>query len=508
MKLSDIRQLTVAVGLALATTAAAQNPDFDEGRAHIKAQQWEEALRSFETAAKAREERDQALYWQAYALEKLARDAEMRARVRELERRHPNSRWLDDARALSVSGESADGDLDPELKLYALSRLMERDPDRALPLLREFISTSSDTRIRRDALFVLGMSDASEAKQEIARLATQSTDASLQIAAIEALGTSDGSQTEDLLRSVYQQARSADVQRAVAQAAMIQESESLLREIALDTSNPEVRIAAIQGLGITESTAALRELYPQVSDSATRRQILQSMAMAQDAESLQSVLRDEDDATVRRTAIESIALLDDSQGAETILTALYDADASVEERSAILNALVILDDSDALAIRVASEESNPELQRQAVQVLGILENTDALKTLMQRTSDPDVQGQIIQALGLAGDSESVIDALKSNDEILRRAALQALPILDEVDMISPVLSDLYPTASAEDKQQILSAMMVAEDVDGLVGLLQVADDRDEKRQIVRMLSLVDSDAADDFLFSLLEEDSN
>lgn len=507
MKLSDFRKLSLAIGLALATTIAAQNPDFEEGREHLKAQQWEQALRSFEEAAKAREERDQALYWQAYALEKLARDSEMRARVRELERRHPESRWLDDARALTISGDAADGDLDPELKLYALSRLMERDPERAMPLLRQFIDDASNTRLRRDALFILGVSNAPEAQQEIARLASQSDDASLQIAAIESLGVSDGPEAEELLRTIYENARSTEVQRAVAQAAMIQESESLLRDIALSADSEPVRLSAIQGLGITESNEILRELYPRVTDTVARRQILQSMAMAQDSEALLSALDDETDPSVRRAAIESIALLDDSESAESILTQLYDAGSSVEERSAILNALVVLDDSDALAIRVAMEETNPELQRQAVQVLGILENTEALKTLMERTSDPEVHARIIEALALAGDSDAVVAALQSGNAQTRRAALHALPILDDVETVSPILREIYPGANADDREQILSAMMIAEDVDGLVSLLKNADSREEQRQIVRMLALVDSDAADDYLFSLLEEEN-
>ena len=86
---------------------------------------------------------DGALYWEAYTLNKMARRDEATAAIATLRKNYPNSRWLEDAKALEVEVKQAAGSNvspetqnDDELKLLALNGLMQSDPDRAFPILQ------------------------------------------------------------------------------------------------------------------------------------------------------------------------------------------------------------------------------------------------------------------------------------------------------------------------------------------------------------------------------------
>src|SRR6185503_14959760 len=63
--------------------------------------QWEEALKAFDEASqKGGNRADGALYWKAYAQNKLTQQSEALATLAELKKSFPDSRWMKDARAL------------------------------------------------------------------------------------------------------------------------------------------------------------------------------------------------------------------------------------------------------------------------------------------------------------------------------------------------------------------------------------------------------------------------
>src|SRR6266705_5964209 len=99
--------------------------------------QWEEALKAFDEASqKGGSRADGALYWKAYAQNKLNQRADALTTLADLRKSFPESRWLNDARALEeeIRGASRQPPDDPgsqtdeELKLLAINNLMHTDP--------------------------------------------------------------------------------------------------------------------------------------------------------------------------------------------------------------------------------------------------------------------------------------------------------------------------------------------------------------------------------------------
>ena len=191
------------------------------------------------------------MYWRAHALYKASRKADAARQVLELERTHPSSSWLNEAKALRIEyqGPTDEDEDEDELRLFALSRLMERDADRALPLVMEILNNSTSESTRQDALFVLGMSSNPEAQSFIAQAARDSGNPQLQVDAVQMLAMSGNEASLDLLKDLYDESASAELKSALIQAYMIKDQPAPLLEILKQEQDPEVQRDLIYALG-------------------------------------------------------------------------------------------------------------------------------------------------------------------------------------------------------------------------------------------------------------------
>jgi len=306
-----IKTLTKRIALAtllLATAALAQTP-YDDGQKALRGQQWMEAAEYFEQAIREdQQQADAALYWRAYALHKAGRDKEAERELRKLQRRFPDSNWVKEGQALRIEYQDpeksvaqatgSDPLMDDELRLFALVQLMDRDPERALPLVLDLARNADSASVRQDALFVLAVNDAPEAK-------------------------------------------------------------SALVEFARESGDPEAQRNAIHILGTMEASAELQSLYSTTQDRDTRIAIIEALSIAGESGMLKQVLSDESDPELRRAAIYGIAMEEDDEAAE-LLQMLYENAQSTEEKSMILEALTMMDEAKPLALTILRTEKDPQ----------------------------------------------------------------------------------------------------------------------------------------------------
>lgn len=445
-----LRKIALASALA-ATVAMAQTP-YDEGQRSLREQQWMDAVEQFEQAAKEQESQaDAATYWMAYAYYKANRSREAERELRRLERKYPDSPWLKEAQALRLEHQNperaaakiAQGELqlDDEMKLFALMQLMERDPDRATPLVMDLAQNADSENTRRDALFLLAMSDDEKAQ-------------------------------------------------------------GLLFDFARDSKDPEMQRQAIDMLGVMEATDQLRLLYP-TQDAATKARIIESMAVAGDSEMLRLLLEQETDPELRKAAIFGIAL-NDGEGAGEFAEEIYRTAKSLDEKMSVLDSMVMMDDARGMALDILRTESDPRLQVHAIHILGVMEATDELGDLYDASSDQVVRSAIIEALSIAEDGDALIQiAEKETDPDLRAVAVQSLAINGSPEA-SKYLLEMYADAPYQEKTEIIHSMLILEDSNALLTLMKQEDDPRLKREMLQILVVMGSDEIDEELFEMLE----
>ena len=115
---------------------------------------WDDARQIFDAIANAKGTRaDGALYWKAYAENRLGRRDDALATLASLRQQYPSSEWLNDAQALTVeiqqqAGKPVDpnAEADEEMKLLAIDGTrLTADPERAVPLLEKILKSPTSS---------------------------------------------------------------------------------------------------------------------------------------------------------------------------------------------------------------------------------------------------------------------------------------------------------------------------------------------------------------------------
>lgn len=507
-----LRTVTLTTVL-VAATVLAQTP-YDEGQKALREQNWTVAAEQFGQAIKAdRSNADASMYWRAHALYQAGRKTEAERQIKTLVRKYPDSRWVKEAQLLQIEHDDSapvlagDSVMDEDLRMFALAQLMDRDPEKALPLVLDMLKTTESESVRNDSLFMLGMSDDPRAQEAIAQIARDSKNPELQVSAIRMLGISDNEPSIALLAELYRESDNDDVKRAVIQAYMVgDESEELveiLGELLETEKNTELQMEIIRTLGLMEATDELRKLYPSLKDSETKSAVLEAYFLAGDSQTLRQILETETDPELRKTAIRGIAMEDD-EGAAELLESVYDSATSPEERKAVLESLVMMDDAQNLALKIVRTETDIALRREAIHMLGVMEATEELGELYTSIGEVELRKLVLESMMIAEDTGGLQKVLESEtNEELRAQAIQMLAISDD-DEAGQYLAELYPGASRTEKQAIIQSMMIMDDAKGMITLMKAETDAKLKREMLQLLTVMDSEEANRYLFEMLE----
>lgn len=367
---------------------------YREGAEALDEEDWEAAVETFDEVVRLRGGRAEgALYWKAFALSKLGRRGDALGAIAELRKSHPKSRWLKEAGALEIEIQADAGrpprpesQPDDDLKLFALSRLMEGDPDRAIPMVERFLAGTHPQKLKEHALFVLAQSDSPEAGELLGRVARGQIRPELQAKALQELGVRGGPEALQMLAEIYASSRSVEVKKSILQSFAGAGATDRLAAAARREKDPALIKAAIQGLGVAGGTRELRRLYAEVRSQEARIDILQAAGVvADDVDFLSEVVRAEKDPVLRREAIRALGVSGGRDVAPT-LVALYRGETDAQTRRAVVEALFVSDNARAL-IDLARQETDPQMKRDIIEKLSHMDDPEVTEYMMRILED-------------------------------------------------------------------------------------------------------------------------
>ena len=317
---------------------------YEQGNNAIYEGRWDRAVSSFTRLADLKgPSADAALYWKAYAQNRLGQRAEALATIGELTKDYPKSRYLKQAKALEAEvrrnsrpARAARG----RERRGAEAHRHQRARRTAIPSRRCRCSRSSShgtasPRLKGRALFVLAQSNSPRAREVLKNIAKGSSTPELQNHAIQYLGVHGGRESRAALAEIYASTTDVDVKRRILRAFMVAGE----KDRAVD-----------RGADRTEPRAARR------GRPAARR-----------------------DGRQRR------AVADLSEG-------------NVGRRQAAIMSAMFVGGNAARMIELAKTEKNPELRRLAVRNLGVMGGRtagDALVEIYATDKDPAIRRQVI-----------------------------------------------------------------------------------------------------------------
>lgn len=366
---------------------------YDDGREALDDDEFDKAASKFSELAEMNgPQTDAALYWKAYALNKLAKKESALATIADFKKRFAQSRWMKDVGALEIevrqsTGQQAHPDAQPdeELKMLAIQGLMNSDPQRALPLLEKTLNGTGTPKEKSKALFVVAQNGSAQSREILARIAKGQSNPDLQRKAVEYLGLFGGQEARKTLAEIYSSTSDTSIKRAILRSYMIGGAREQLFAAAKGEKDEALRGEAIRQLGLVHAPEELRQLYQSETSPEVKKTILQAFFLSGDAKFLGEAAQNEKDPEIRRTAIHNLGLVG-SEDARQALQALYVKETDRENKETVINALFIQSNAHAL-VAIARSEKDPELRKAAVAKLALMnskEGNDYLMELLQK----------------------------------------------------------------------------------------------------------------------------
>jgi len=226
--------------------------------------------------------------------------------------------------------------------------------------------------------------------------------------------------------------------------------------------------------------------------------ILSQMNTAEAQARLLAYARDSE-GELQTEAIRMIGIGGDSEALAS-LGEIYNSGSS-DEREAVLKAYLIADDADAV-FQIAANASDEAEFSEAVQMLGAMGANDQLRELRGRAG---LSESLIQAYAVSGDAATLQELASddSNPEI-QVQAIEALGIVGGDD-VGRTLAGLYRDAgSADVKDAALHGLLISGDDAIVLDLYRNAVDAGEKRELLEFLVIMGSDEVWDIIDSALD----
>ena len=376
--------LTSCDGSAFASFA--KDELYRSGQKAIDEGRWSEAASIFaKVAERGGPEADAGLYWKAYAQHKAGRASEAQATIRELASTFPKSSWLDDARALEVEMRGDQGrpvqasgeEEDEDLKLYALSGLMNNNPQKALPLVQQYLNGKHSLLDKEKALFLLTQSDLPQARQALLQIVRGSAHPELRAQAIRYVGmvAEDDRSLLSELDGLYSSSQDRKLRSAVIEAYGMAEHRSGLMALIRAEKDQDLRRRAIDMLSGADGTEELKSLLQGETDTETRRALIRALGNAGDLDVVIAAARGDKDPETRIEAIHSLGN-EESQKAAEALRSLYSGNADRRTRMAVIDAFSNQENAKAL-IEIFRSEKDREMRKQIVHRLTDMDGPEA-----------------------------------------------------------------------------------------------------------------------------------
>lgn len=374
--------------LAQAARPGREDRDYDAGKRALDRNQYDDAIRDFDAVIGAKSVRaDGAYYWKAYALNRTGRRGEAMAVIRQLRSEFPQSRWINDAQALEIEINSAEGrpakpdaENNEELKLMALSAIMQSDPDQAVPIVEKLLKGNQSPQVMDRAMFVLSQSSSPKARQMMLDIARGKGNPDLQFKAVRYISMMGGKESRQDLGAIYASTNDVNLKREIIRSYLMSGSKDELLKAAKGEKNPDLRREAIRVLAQSGGGNELFELYKNESAPEMREEIVKSMLLCGDSTHLAQIAKTEKDPNVRKTAIKTLALTGGGAGETFVEMYRRESDESVKKE--LVRGLFLQQNAKGL-VELARQEKNPEMKKFIVSQLALVHSKETTDYMME-----------------------------------------------------------------------------------------------------------------------------
>jgi len=220
---------------------------------------------------------------------------------------------------------------------------------------------------------------------------------------------------------------------------------------------------------------------------------------------LVSVAKGASNPDLQLNAIEYLGMFGGKEN-QQLLSDVYAATSDVSVKRSILKAYMVTGQKDRL-LAAAKTETNAALRGDAIRFLGAQGAAAELGQLYQTEKTPELKTALIEAFMVSGNTEKLLEVAKTEtDPAVRLKAVRSLGVLGSAKT-GPMLVEIYaaPGATAEIKRAAMDGLHIQGNAKALVDIARKETDPELRKALVSRLSTMKAKEATDFLLELLNK---
>ena len=261
------------------------------------------------------------------------------------------------------------------------------------------------------------------------------------------------------------------------------------------TEQEELALAALEGLMSQPGERALPIIKKVLAGSQStlvkkRALFVLSQINSPEARQILGQASHSPDAGLRSEAIRSIGISGDPKLLDSLQEIYSTGNEDLKEE--VLQAWLISGRKEAV-YQAALNAKTEEEATNAIHILGVMGAAEELRKLGDR---PNAASGLVDAYAISGDLASlrkIAEGTANHD--VRVDAVRKIGIV-QGDASRTALREIYARSTdAEIRDAALQGMLIAQDEQGLLTLYRAAKTTEEKRSLLRMLSMINGDAA-------------
>jgi HEAT repeat protein len=272
-------------------------------------------------------------------------------------------------------------------------------------------------------------------------------------------------------------------------------------------SDEELKTLALQGLMNSDPRRGIQMIEKRLAGTASPKDkakvlfVLAQNGSPEARDVLVKIAQGQSNPDLQRKAVEYLGIFGGSRAAATLET-VYTNSTDAGVKRAVIRSYMISGNREQL-FKLAKGEKDESLKRDAIRNLGLVGGQNELQQLYQTEPSTEVRQEILQGFFLAGQSDKLAQvAATDKDPDLRRAAIRNLGLMGNSD----VLQSLYAKESdRRTKEEVLNACFISGNAKALVAIAKSEKDPELKKRAVEKLSLMNSKEGNEYLMELLNK---
>jgi HEAT repeat protein len=277
----------------------------------------------------------------------------------------------------------------------------------------------------------------------------------------------------------------------------------------IDIDNDEMKLYALNSLMNSPSGRSVEILAKVLNGNNSEKIknralfVLSQLGEPQAYELIASMAKDDSNPNLQEQAIRMLGI-SGADPAIALLKDVYRASNNESAKSMVLNSYMIANHSAEL-LELAKLENNPNLKEQAIHLIGVMSESDVLLKMYRDADFKNFRKEILHGIAIGGDAEALYEIIKSErNENLLVEAVEKMGI-NGGEKASEYLLTIYRQHETRAvREAVINALFIQSNPQGLIKIVKTEKDAELKRNALQRLSMMGSDEAVDFFNDVLE----